>query len=142
MPVDTIGAPETQRGQSEEIEARCGFIARCVFQNLILPLDCVAPAAASCQVGCQAEVTGCVLKTSWRNQTDDVLELEFNDVTSRSVCVVLTGQRRELESGAAHDLRGVNLNTVILVDRVTLRIFKTDIKPRLSIAAKESTLCL
>lgn len=40
----------------------------------------------------------------------------------------LTGQRCELKSRSVNNLYGVNLNTVILVDRTTLRIFKTNIK--------------
>lgn len=41
---------------------------------------------------------------------------------------ILTGQRCELKSRSVNNLYGVDLNTMILVDRTALRIFKTNIK--------------
>lgn len=88
-----------------------------------LPLKRVAPAAPRRQVGRHAELAGSVLKAGCRNQRQCSEVRGGQGGQGHHWGRALTGQRHELKRGPAHDPGGVDLNPVVLVDRLLLRVF-------------------
>lgn len=126
VPVYAVRTSGSRREQSERM---LHVLVLLYIWTRLLPLQSVAPAAAGCQVGCEAEVTGGVLETGCRNQTHSstVRQAHTRAVTQTAARTALTGQRRELERRAADDLCGVDLDAVVFIDRTSRCVFNTKV---------------